>query len=404
MRIDPAALGGVPYLVFLAPGLLAATAMQTAAFEATFPIMGGLVWSRIFHAMYATPISPRDIALGNLAWIAARLTLISIGVHDRDRPVRGSSVAPDRARDPGRGPDRHGVRGADRGVLRDPEDHRTSSPRSSGSGSRRCSCSPARSSRSTRSRRRSRPSRGSRRSTTASRLTRAFALGMAFEDPLLTRDEHPRPGGVHRGRDLGRDPDRHDPAGRVMTALRLTPTFLIGSRRSLRLIERNIYVYRHGWIIILSGFFEPLFYLLGIGFGLGALIGTVPGPDGQPISYHPLRGARAPRELGDERGDQREHVQLLLQAQLQQDLHVDPRDAAVAGRHRPRRARLGAHPRRPVRHRLHGRDGRPGPGRLAVGDPRVPGGTARRLRVRGRRDGRDVVHEDAGRTSTSSSS
>jgi len=71
-----AALGGVPYLVFLAPGLLAATAMQAASFEATFPIIGGLVWSKIFHAMYATPISPRDIALGNLAWMMARLTLI----------------------------------------------------------------------------------------------------------------------------------------------------------------------------------------------------------------------------------------------------------------------------------------------------------------------------------------
>ena len=71
-----AALGGVPYLVFLAPGLLAATAMQSASLEATFPIMGGLVWSKTFHAMYATPISPRDIALGNMAWMAARLTLI----------------------------------------------------------------------------------------------------------------------------------------------------------------------------------------------------------------------------------------------------------------------------------------------------------------------------------------
>ena len=39
--------------------------------------MAGLLWSRVFHAMYATPISARDIALGNLAWIAARLTLIS---------------------------------------------------------------------------------------------------------------------------------------------------------------------------------------------------------------------------------------------------------------------------------------------------------------------------------------
>ena len=74
---DPNAIGGVSYLVFLAPGLLAATAMQSASFEATFPIMAGLEWSRVFHAMYATPISPRDIAFGNLAWIAARLTLIS---------------------------------------------------------------------------------------------------------------------------------------------------------------------------------------------------------------------------------------------------------------------------------------------------------------------------------------
>jgi lipooligosaccharide transport system permease protein len=70
-------IGGVSYLVFLAPGLLAATAMQSASFEATFPIMGGLIWTKIFHAMHATPISPRDIALGNLLWIAARLTLIS---------------------------------------------------------------------------------------------------------------------------------------------------------------------------------------------------------------------------------------------------------------------------------------------------------------------------------------
>ena len=65
---------------------------------------------------------------------------------------------------------------------------------------------------------------------------------------------------------------------------------LPASRRSaavapLRLIERNLCVYKHGWMVLLSGFFEPLFYLLGIGFGLGALVGDVPGPDGQPISY-----------------------------------------------------------------------------------------------------------------------
>src|SRR3954447_11057957 len=64
------ALGGLSYLQFLAPGLLAATAMQSAAFEATFPIMGGLTWQKTFHAMYATPIGPRDIVVGNLVWIA----------------------------------------------------------------------------------------------------------------------------------------------------------------------------------------------------------------------------------------------------------------------------------------------------------------------------------------------
>src|SRR6185503_3245380 len=74
---DPSALGGVPYLVFLAPGLLAATAMQSASFESMFPIIAGLEWNRVFHAMYSTPLSPRDIALGNLGWIATRLTLIS---------------------------------------------------------------------------------------------------------------------------------------------------------------------------------------------------------------------------------------------------------------------------------------------------------------------------------------
>jgi lipooligosaccharide transport system permease protein len=70
-----------------------------------------------------------------------------------------------------------------------------------------------------------------------------------------------------------------------MTAFPLTTGLLIGSRRSVRLIERNLLVYKHGWLVILSGFFEPLFYLLSIGFGLGALVGSIPGPGGAPISY-----------------------------------------------------------------------------------------------------------------------
>lgn len=70
-------LGGMSYLAFLAPGLLAATCMQSAAFEAAFPIMAGLEWTRVFHAMHATPIGARDIALGNVAWITARMLLVA---------------------------------------------------------------------------------------------------------------------------------------------------------------------------------------------------------------------------------------------------------------------------------------------------------------------------------------
>jgi lipooligosaccharide transport system permease protein len=68
-------------------------------------------------------------------------------------------------------------------------------------------------------------------------------------------------------------------------SLPLSSLFTLGSRRARFLVERNIYVYRRTWIVILSGFFEPLFYLGSIGFGLGALVGTVNGPGGQQVSY-----------------------------------------------------------------------------------------------------------------------
>lgn len=54
----------------------------------------------------------------------------------------------------------------------------------------------------------------------------------------------------------------------------------MGGRRAVRVLERNVMVYRRGWLVILSGFFEPVFYLLGIGFGLGKIVGDVDG-----ISY-----------------------------------------------------------------------------------------------------------------------
>ncbi len=54
---------------------------------------------------------------------------------------------------------------------------------------------------------------------------------------------------------------------------------------SLLMVERSLLVYRRAWPIVISGVFEPLFYLLSIGIGLGALVGKVTGPVGRPIGY-----------------------------------------------------------------------------------------------------------------------
>lgn len=56
-------------------------------------------------------------------------------------------------------------------------------------------------------------------------------------------------------------------------AVRIAP--MPAGRRGHRLVQRNLTVYRHTWLILLSGFFEPLFYLLALGVGLGDLVGDV---------------------------------------------------------------------------------------------------------------------------------
>jgi len=68
-------LGGQTYLQFLAPGLLAASAMQTAMGESTWPIGNAMRWSRSYHAMAATPLRPVDLMLGQLMFVAVRVAL-----------------------------------------------------------------------------------------------------------------------------------------------------------------------------------------------------------------------------------------------------------------------------------------------------------------------------------------
>ena len=51
------------------------------------------------------------------------------------------------------------------------------------------------------------------------------------------------------------------------------------------MLERSFLVYKRIWLVIFSGFFEPVFYLFSIGVGIGKLVGDVPGPGGQAVEY-----------------------------------------------------------------------------------------------------------------------
>jgi lipooligosaccharide transport system permease protein len=63
---------GVPYLVFVAPALLVAAAVQIAAGDATYPILSKFKWERSFHGMAATPLTAAQISDGTVLWIALR--------------------------------------------------------------------------------------------------------------------------------------------------------------------------------------------------------------------------------------------------------------------------------------------------------------------------------------------
>src|ERR1700737_4077732 len=62
-------VGGVPYLEFLAPGLLATSTMQTAAGECMYPLLGKLMWDRTYDATLATPMRIGHVVVGGGAWV-----------------------------------------------------------------------------------------------------------------------------------------------------------------------------------------------------------------------------------------------------------------------------------------------------------------------------------------------
>lgn len=66
------ALGGVSYVAFIAPALLASGALMTASVEFSYPVMGGFQWQRTYYAAQVTPLSPAQIALGHLVAVSLR--------------------------------------------------------------------------------------------------------------------------------------------------------------------------------------------------------------------------------------------------------------------------------------------------------------------------------------------
>ena len=70
-------IGGVPYLEFLAPGLIAAATMQTAAGETMYPILGKIIWDRTYDAMLSTPLRIADLIAGEVVWVMLRMLMVS---------------------------------------------------------------------------------------------------------------------------------------------------------------------------------------------------------------------------------------------------------------------------------------------------------------------------------------
>ena len=97
---NPEGIAGVSYLAFLAPGLLVAQAMQTAAFESTYPVMAGIRWLKTYVAMILSPLGTRHVATGQLIWVGLRVTLGAVvfvavmAVFGAIEPARGVLLLP----------------------------------------------------------------------------------------------------------------------------------------------------------------------------------------------------------------------------------------------------------------------------------------------------------------------
>ena len=103
-----------------------------------------------------------------------------------------------------------------------------------------------------------------------------------------------------------------------------------------RLVERNYVVFRRSWPVFLTGFLEPVFYLLSIGLGVSRLVAWVHRIQWTAHRIHGVHSTRIACDVGHERSDIRLDIQRLLQAEVRQALRLHPGDAVGATRRGPR--------------------------------------------------------------------
>jgi lipooligosaccharide transport system permease protein len=65
-------MGGMPYIAFIAPGLVCVAAMNGASFEVTYNIFVRMTFEKAYDAMLTTPIEPQDVLAGEVLWAMTR--------------------------------------------------------------------------------------------------------------------------------------------------------------------------------------------------------------------------------------------------------------------------------------------------------------------------------------------
>ncbi|MFJ2032993.1 ABC transporter permease [Streptosporangium sp. NPDC087985] len=71
-------VGGVGYLAWIVPGVMASTAFQMAIGESTYSVLGDFKWVRSYHAMRATPVGIGDMIVGRLLYVLLRVEIAAV--------------------------------------------------------------------------------------------------------------------------------------------------------------------------------------------------------------------------------------------------------------------------------------------------------------------------------------